>query len=756
MASPSLSILTANYSLIGTQSYLIGTSSGASSTITLYTDGACTVPFGTSTTTSSSYKWYFSLSGISTRLYTVYAKETISGTSTISNGVSIYVYSGKSGSNALLEYPVTNPIPPPPRTYSGVYMSTPNITTPTINTSGLVTDITSVTRYLFSTTPSISGTSDPYAMIELTYERESSGSGPSTMTFGLTQANSAGKWTYTYSSAEWNAASSIASLTIGSGNYMILTRAYDEDYNYSLDKTLQITTIDSTTKPSAPVISSTFSSTVTTSNTVTIDGTCEKGTYNLSKVTLSYTSGLNTTSFVKTVGSSASFWVVNAYLPNGTYALTATVTDAVGNESDSSDSVSVTVNVSSETTAAEIDSTISSAKSADGVTNTVTSTNSTYATDVNGTVVVSNASASTSTSTASITYSGFTPNTTITLYIQSDATYLGTYTTDANGTVIVTIDAATVSSLSTGVHSLSAVDTVTNTVKTIPIVVVSTAANAATGLSYINEITNFALVDNTVQSGLGYTVGKVYITNNAQIKSISGKTTTTGTTVTITKSGVINTVTSNSTDGTWTYTSSLSDGTYVISAGGATDTDKIITLIIDTIPPAKPTIQTTANNTISGTAEANANVIIRENNKVIKTVAASAQGNWFYKPDYAMPARPHTFSIVAQDAANNNSAANAFTNEFAFSMSKSVVRLVPGQAVNVNAITRKTISDPTLSFSISPATLPEGLKFNKHSGNISGTFTGTTLPSQKYIVTTRSSVFVQKRFAVRMEMAPPN
>lgn len=754
MASPSLSILTANYSLIGTQSYLIGTSSSASSTITLYTDGACTVPFGTSTTTSGSYKWYFSLSGITTGLYTVYAKETISGTSTISNGVSIYVYSGKSGSNSLYGY-TTNP---PPSTYSGKYQSTPNITTPTINTSGLVTAITdNVTRYLFSTTPSISGTSDPYAMIELTYERASSGSGPSAMTFGLTQANSAGKWTYTYSSAEWNAASSIASLTIGSGNYMILTRAYDEDYNYSLDAILQITTIDSTTKPSAPVISSTFSSTIDTSNIVTIDGTCAKGTYDLSKVTLSYTSGSNTTSFVKTVGSSASLWVVYAYLPNGTYALTATVTDAVGNESDSSDSVSVTVNVSSETTAAEIDSTISSASTASSVTTSTSASDPSFASDVNGTTVVSNASTSTSTSTGtvSITYSGFTPNTTITLYIQSDATYLGTYTTDAFGTVIVTIDAATVSSLSTGVHSLSAVNTVNNTVKTIPIVVVSTAANAATGLSYMNEITGFTIVGDSIISGLAYTVGKVYIINNAQIKSISGKTTTTGTTVTITKSGVINTVTSNSTDGTWTYTSSLSDGTYVISAGGATDTDKIITLIIDTIPPAKPTIQTTANNTISGTAEANANVIIRENTKVIKTVAASAQGNWFYKPDYAMPARRHTFSIVAQDAANNNSDANAFTNEFAFSMSKSVVRLVPGQSVNVNAITRKTISDPTLSFSISPAILPEGLKFNKRTGNISGTFTGTALPSQKYIVTTRSSVFVQKRATVRMEMASP-
>lgn len=195
---------------------------------------------------------------------------------------------------------------------------------------------------------------------------------------------------------------------------------------------------------------------------------------------------------------------------------------------------------------------------------------------------------------------------------------------------------------------------------------------------------------------------------------------------------------------------------YTISADNATELDKIITLIIDTIPPAKPTIQTTANNTISGTAEANANVIIRENNKVLKTVAVSAQGNWFYKPDYALPARPYNFSIVAQDAANNNSDANAFTNEFAFSMSKSVVKLVPGQPVNVNTVTRKTISDPTLSFSISPVTLPEGLKFNKRIGKISGTFTGTAFPSQKYTITTRSSVFLRKTSTVRMEMAPSN
>ena len=735
-----LSIDTANYSLIGTQSYLIGASAGASSTITLYTDGNCTKQFGTSTTTSSSNKWYFSLSGISTGLYTVYAKE---GTAT-SNGVPIYVYSGESGSNALYDYTNTNTISPPPSTYSGK-KSSANITTPTITTSGLVTATTNnVTRYLFSTTPSISGTSDPYAMIELFY---------TSTAFGLTQANSAGNWTYAHDSAEWNLSSSIPT-----GYTSFIVRAYDEDYNYSSDAEIFVTIIDSTTitKPSTPVITSSFSSTVTTSNTVPIEGTCAKGTYDLSKVTLSYTSVSNTTYFIKTVDSTATTWSIDAYLPNGTYTLNATVTDSVGNESVSSISVSVTVNVSSETTTTEINSTISSADTASDVEVETTASDPSFASQVNGTVVVSNASTSTSTSTASITYSGFTPNTTITLYIQSDATYLGTYTTDANGTVIVTIDVATVSSLSTGVHSLSAYEPETNVVKTIPIIVVSTDANDSAVLtesSYVNTITSFNTADSVI-SGLAYTVGKIYITNK-KITSISGYTTIPGTEVTITKSGVINTVISNSTDGTWTYTSSLSDGTYVISAAGATSTDKIITLIIDTIPPAKPTIQTTANNTISGTAEANANVIIRENNKVIKTVAASAQGNWFYKPDYAMPARPHTFSIVAQDAANNNSAANAFTNEFAFSMSKSVVRLVPGQAVNVNAITRKTISDPTLSFSISPATLPEGLKFNKHSGNISGTFTGTALPSQKYIVTTRSSVFVQKRFAVRMEMASP-
>ena len=728
-----LSIDTANYSLIGTQSYLIGTSAGASSIITLYTDGNCTKQFGTSTTTSSSNKWYFSLSGISTGVYTVYAKE---GTAT-SNGVPIYVYSGESGSNALYDYTNTNTISPPPSTYSGK-KSSANITTPTITTSGLVTATTNnVTRYQFSTTPSISGTSDPYAMIELFY---------GSTAFGLTQANAFGSWTYAYESTTW-----YTDLSIPTGDTSFIARAYDEDYNYSTDAEIAVTVIDSTTitKPSTPVITSSFSSTVTTSNTVTIAGTCAKGTYDLFKVTLSYTFGSNTTYFITTIGSSDTEWSINAYLPNGTYDLTATITDALGYESVSSSSVSVTVNVSSETTITELQDIIDNAETASGVTTTFTSSNAQSSSTYGETPVLSTAYSGDTVVTASglpINGAGFYSG-------NSTPTYLGPFTTDANGTVVVTITDAIVSLLGVGNHTLNIVDTVNNIVKTIPFVIVSIAANdssVAAYLNYMNEITSIT-VANASQS-VSYSPGKIYISNK-KITSISGKTTIPGTEVTITKSGFTNPATL-AVDGTWSYPI-LSDGTYVISADRANTTDKIITLIIDTIPPAKPTIQTTANNTISGTAEANANVIIRENNKVIKTVAASAQGNWFYKPDYAMPARPHTFSIVAQDVANNDSAANAFTNEFAFSMSKSVVRLVPGQSVNVNAITRKTISDPTLSFSISPARLPEGLKFNKHSGKISGTFTGTALPSQKYIVTTRSSVFVQKRFAVRMEMASP-
>jgi hypothetical protein len=571
--------------------------------------------------------------------------------------------------------------------------------------------------------------------------------------FGLTQANSAGKWTYDYSSAEWNLSSSIPA-----GNTYIIAKAYDEDYNYSSDAEIAVTIIDSSTitKPSAPVISSSFSSTVTTSNTVTIAGTCAKGTYDLYKVTLSYTSVSNTsvsntTYFVKTIGSSDTEWSIDAYLPNGTYALTATVTDAVGNESVSSTSVTVEVNVSSATTIAEINDVITSADPASNVTTSITATDASFASQVNGTVVVSNAS---STSTVDITYSGFLVDSMNRVYYLSTPTYLGTYIADANGTVIITIDADTVSLLGTGTHSLSVVNTESKTVKTIPIVVVETAANdplVADNLSYMNEIQNITVAG--ASQSVSYSPGKIYLTNK-KITSISGKTTNFDTVVSITKSGVTNPATLAA-DGAWSY-SIPSDGIYTISAAGATDTDKIITLIIDTIPPAKPTIQTTANNTISGSAEANANVIIRENNKVLKTIAVSAQGNWFYKPDYAMPARPHNFSIVAQDAANNNSDANAFTNEFAFSMSKSLIKLVPGQPVNVNAVTRKTISDPTLSFSISPAILPAGLKFNKHSGNISGTFTGTAFPSQKYTITTRSSVFVRKTATVRMEMAPPN
>jgi hypothetical protein len=730
-----LSIDTANYSLIGTQSYLIGTSASASSTITLYTDGACTVPFGsstsTSTSTSTSYKWYFSLSGITPEvLYTVYAKE---GT-TISTGISIYVYTGQTNSNVLYGYNAV----PPPSTYTGVYGATSSITTPTITTSGLVEESD---RYLFSRTPSISGTSDPYAMIELFY---------SSTAFGLTQANAFGKWTYAYSSAEWNLSSSIPA-----GNTYFIAKAYDEDYNYSSDAEIAVTVIDSSTitKPSTPVISSSFSSTVTTSNTVTIAGTCEKGTNNLSKVTLSYGSG--TTPFVKEIGSNDTEWSIDAYLPNGTYAFTATVTDAVGYESVSSTPVTVTVNVSSATTTAEITTIINTAEPAENITVTNTLLDPTFATQVNDTLTLSNYDPKT-TSTALVALNGFVENSTPTGFATSTPTYLGTFTTDATGTVVITITATIVSLLGVGNHTLNIVDTVNKIVKTIPFVIVSTVANdplVKTNLSYMNEITSITVAGASGSQSVSYSPGKIYISNK-KITSISGKTTTTGTgTVSITKSGVTNQATLGD-DRAWSY-SIPSDGTYVISAGNATD-KQIITLIIDTIPPAKPTIQTTANNTISGSAEANANVIIRENNKVLKTVAVSAQGNWFYKPDYAMPARPYNFSIVAQDAANNNSDANAFTNEFAFSMSKSLIKLVPGQPVNVNAVTRKTISDPTLSFSISPAILPAGLKFNKHSGKISGTFTGTAFPSQKYTITTRSSVFVRKTATVRMEMAPPN
>ncbi|HIH9251912.1 TPA: Ig-like domain-containing protein [Enterobacter ludwigii] len=131
-------------------------------------------------------------------------------------------------------------------------------------------------------------------------------------------------------------------------------------------------------------------------------------------------------------------------------------------------------------------------------------------------------------------------------------------------------------------------------------------------------------------------------------------------------------------DGNWEVTPEipLPDGEHeavvVITdpAGNASEPSDPIGFIVDTTPPARPTIDTVFDNvgdrtgnlaagettddntpTFSGTAEENSLVYIIVNEKVVDSVRATETGSWTWEPSPGLANGPYNVRVVAEDKA---------------------------------------------------------------------------------------------------------
>ncbi|HCW0181164.1 TPA: BapA prefix-like domain-containing protein [Citrobacter freundii] len=202
----------------------------------------------------------------------------------------------------------------------------------------------------------------------------------------------------------------------------------------------------------------------------------------------------------------------------------------------------------------------------------------------------------------------------------------------------------------------------------------------------------------TVDTGLPSAPVIVSVTDDVGVTStlISGQTTNdntptlAGTTeanslVTLRDNGTVIGTTTSDGSGNWSFTPSpaLGEGNHALTAtvtdaaGNVSPATAPFSLLVDTLPPAVPTIVSViddqpgstlltngqltndAQPTLSGTTEANAIVTIRSNGTIIGTANADGSGSWSFTPTNALAQGENIFTVTATDAAGNTSGASA-------------------------------------------------------------------------------------------------
>ncbi|RZT39339.1 Ig-like domain-containing protein [Cupriavidus agavae] len=464
-------------------------------------------------------------------------------------------------------------------------------------------------------------------------------------------------------------------------------------------------TIDSAA-PAAPVIGAASDDTApvtgpiagggtTNDSTPTLSGTAERGS------TVTIYDG--TTPLGTTVADGAGNWTFTPGAPLGTgsHALTATATDASGNTSQPGAPFTVIVDTSGPATptvapsngatlagTADPGSTIAIDLDGDGTPDTTVTANGSgnwsYAPDTplpDGTVVTvvatdaaGNASAPAST-TIDAGMVDSTPPAAPTLD-PSDGTALSG-TAEAGSTVNIdlnndgTPDVTTAADdegnwsytpllplLNGTVVTVTATDTAGNTGPGIS-VTVDAAAPPPPVLSTVSD--NAAPVTGTLTSG-GST--------NDTTPTFAG-TAEPNSTITLTdaNSGATLGTTTADGDGNWSFTpaTALPDGEYAIevTATDATGNTGLpgpaFELVIDTVPPGVPVVETVDRTTLAGTADASGTIQLDldGDGTVDATVTADPDGAWRYTS--ATPLPPGTAIVTAVDAAGNPSAPVAVT-----------------------------------------------------------------------------------------------
>lgn len=111
--------------------------------------------------------------------------------------------------------------------------------------------------------------------------------------------------------------------------------------------------------------------------------------------------------------------------------------------------------------------------------------------------------------------------------------------------------------------------------------------------------------------------------------------------------------------GNWTFDPATPLGNGVVIQAATRDavgnTSAAVSTTVDNVAPPPPTIEPSDGTALSGTAEINATVILRDGNgNFIGTTQANGSGDWTFSPSPAL-ANGTTVTAVAQDAAGNTS-----------------------------------------------------------------------------------------------------
>lgn len=375
----------------------------------------------------------------------------------------------------------------------------------------------------------------------------------------------------------------------------------------------RIWTVD-TIAPAAPVIGSPTTGSVTTDNTPTISGTAEASS------TLNLFANGNPIGTTTTNG--AGNWTITLSTPlaDGTYALTATASDGVGNTSVASTSVALTID-----TTAPAAPTITNPADGDATTDTTPL--------IEGTTE---------------------PGATVTVYV--DGSPVGTAVADGNGDWSFTPSPA----LAEGQYEISA------------------SATDTAGIDGATSPSVGITIDQTAPNAPQITGPADGSSTSDATPAISG-TAEANSTVSVFRDGILMGTANADSSGNWAFTpnSSLADDTYAITAtaedaAGNTSTESnTVDVTIDTAAPSAPVVSTPvdgsstadATPTYTGTAEAGSTVAITIDGNAPVNVTADGSGNWTYTPSTPLSEGTHSVLATATDAAGNPSTTSA-TNDF--------------------------------------------------------------------------------------------
>ncbi|MEN7527081.1 Ig-like domain-containing protein [Cupriavidus sp. DL-D2] len=272
-----------------------------------------------------------------------------------------------------------------------------------------------------------------------------------------------------------------------------------------------------------------------------------------------------------------------------------------------------------------------------------------------GNVIGSNGSQATDNAAPTLQGSGAPANSTISILL--DGRPLATVRADANGNWSYTLP----QQLPDGAHQIVITQTAPDGTTSAPTVIDFTVDTQAPAAPVVTDVSDDATPGTgPVTSGASANDSTPTLTGTAEA----------GSTVQIFNGATLIGSVMADANGNWSFTpgTALPDGSYTFTAtatdaaGNTGVASSPFTLVIDTAPPAAPTVTQSNAQGLAGTAEAGSliSIDLDGDGTADATVTADGAGNWRYVPSPALPDGT-TITVIATDVAGNASAPVAAT-----------------------------------------------------------------------------------------------